>query len=124
MAKEAKKDGAKKSIVDMINSLDTTVSADLTEVNSMEAEVREMAETQMKDEEKKEKANELVRITKRAVYTNIRLKIDAQYSKKTGEVMADARNKSLELLNQLRSDVVRPAVDVKLWLLLPAASES
>ena len=80
MAKETTKAAAKtSSIMDMINNLEgTTVSEDLSAANTMEAEVREMAESKMKEEEKKEKADQLIRITKRAVYTNIRLKIEAK----------------------------------------------
>lgn len=102
MAKETKNESKKTSIMDMINNLDGSVSDNLKQANSMEAEVREMAENKMKEEEKKEKADELIRITKRAVYTNIRLKIDAKYTKDTKEIMDAARNKSLELLNDLK----------------------
>ena len=94
MAKENKgADKAKNSIIDMINNLDGSVSDNLKNANTMEAEVREMAESKMKEEEKKEKAEELVRITKRAVYTNVRLCIEAKYTKDTKEVMDTARNK-------------------------------
>ena len=103
MAKENKgADKAKNSIIDMINNLDGSVSDNLKNANTMEAEVREMAESKMKEEEKKEKADELVRITKRAVYTNVRLCIEAKYTKDTKEVMDTARNKSLALLNDLK----------------------
>ena len=59
MAKETTKAAAKtSSIMDMINNLEgTTVSEDLSAANTMEAEVREMAESKMKEEEKKEKAD-------------------------------------------------------------------
>lgn len=102
MAKEKGAEKAKNSIIDMINNLDGSVSDNLKNANTMEAEVREMAENKMKEEEKKEKADELVRITKRAVYTNVRLCIEAKYTKDTKEVMDTARNKSLELLNDLK----------------------
>lgn len=103
MAKENKgAEKAKNSIIDMINNLDGSVSDNLKNANTMEAEVREMAENKMKEEEKKEKADELVRITKRAVYTNVRLCIEAKYTKDTKEVMDTARNKSLTLLNDLK----------------------
>lgn len=102
------KEATKKSVLDLINDLDGNISDNLASANSMEDEVREMAESKMKEEEKKEKADELVRITKRAVYTNIRLKIDAQYTKKCGEIVADARNKSLDLLNQLKEGKLSP----------------
>jgi len=104
-----KEESKKTSIMDMINNLDGSVSDNLKQANSMEAEVREMAENKMKEEEKKEKANELIRITKRAVYTNIRLKIDAKYTKDTKEVMDAARNKSLELLNDLKEGKLTPS---------------
>lgn len=106
----AKKEETKKSsIIDMINDLDGSVSENLKQANSMEAEVREMAENKMKEEEKKEKADELIRITKRAVYTNIRLKIDAKYAKNTKEIMDTARNKSLELLTNLKEGKITPS---------------
>ena len=109
MAKENKKEEKKTSIIDMISNLDGgTVSDNLKQANSMEAEVREMAETKMKEEEKKEKANELIRITKRAVYTNIRLVVEAKYTKDTKEIMDAARNKSLELLNELKEGKLSP----------------
>jgi len=109
MAKETKNESKKTSIMDMINNLDGSVSDNLKQANSMEAEVREMAESKMKEEEKKEKANELIRITKRAVYTNIRLKIDAKYTKDTKEIMDAARNKSLDLLNDLKEGKLTPS---------------
>ena len=110
MAKETKAAAAKtSSIMDMINDLEgSTVSENLAAANTMEAEVREMAETKMKEEEKKEKADQLIRITKRAVYTNIRLKIEAKYQNDTSKVMAEARNKSLELLKDLKEGKVTP----------------
>lgn len=109
MAEKKNAAAKKSSIMDMINNLDgTTVSQDLEATNTMEAEVREMAEAKMKEEEKKEKADELIRITKRAVYTNIRLKIEAKYQKDTNEVMSTARNKSLELLNNLKEGKLTP----------------
>ena len=102
MAKEKTAEKAKNSIIEMINNLDGSVSDNLKNANTMEAEVREMAENKMKEEEKKEKANELIRITKRAVYTNVRLCIEAKYTKDTKEIMDTARNKSLALLNDLK----------------------
>ena len=109
MAKETKAAAKTSSIIDMINDLEgSTVSENLAAANAMEAEVREMAETKMKEEEKKEKADQLIRITKRAVYTNIRLKIEAKYQNDTSKVMAEARNKSLELLKDLKDGKVTP----------------
>ena len=102
MAKEKAAEKAKNSIIEMINNLDGSVSDNLKSANTMEAEVREMAENKMKEEEKKEKADELIRITKRAVYTNVRLCIEAKYTKDTKEIMDTARNKSLALLNDLK----------------------
>ena len=102
MAKENAAEKAKNSIIEMINNLDGSVSDNLKSANTMEAEVREMAENKMKEEEKKEKADELIRITKRAVYTNVRLCIEAKYTKDTKEIMDTARNKSLALLNDLK----------------------
>ena len=55
MAKETKNESKKTSIMDMINNLDGSASDNLKQANSMEAEVREMAENKMKEEEKKEK---------------------------------------------------------------------
>lgn len=107
MAKDKEKKST--SIVDMISNLEGSTSENLQNANAMEKEVLEMAESKMKEEEKKEKANELIRITKRAVYTNIRLCIEASYSKDAGKVLADARNKSLELLNDLKEGKLTPA---------------
>ena len=109
MAKENKKEEKKTSIIDMINNLDGSVTDNLKAANTFESEVREMAENKMKEEEKKEKAEELVRITKRAVYTNIRLCIEAKYTKDTKEIMDSARNKSLELLNDLKEGKITPS---------------
>lgn len=109
MAKDKETKTKKTSIMDMINDLDGSVSENLAEVNTMEEEVRKMAETKMKEEEKKEKADELIRVTKRAVYTNIRLKIEAKYQKDTNNIMADARNESLELLKKLQNGELTPA---------------
>ena len=109
MVKETKAAAKTSSIMDMINDLEgSTVSENLAAANTMEAEVREMAETKMKEEEKKEKADHLIRITKRAVYTNIRLKIEAKYQNDASKVMAEARNKSLELLKDLKEGKVTP----------------
>ena len=108
MAKETKEKKST-SIVDMISNLEGSVSENLQNANAMEKEVLEMAENKMKEEEKKEKANELVRMTKRAVYTNIRLKVEAKYTKDSGDVMAEARNKSLELLNNLKEGKLTPS---------------
>lgn len=108
MAKKEEKT-VKNSIMDMISDLESgSVTENLANVNTMEAEVREMAENKMKEEEKKEKADELVRITKRAVYTNIRLKVEASYTKHAYDIMAAARNKSLELLNELKEGKITP----------------
>ena len=108
MAKK-NEESKKTSIIDMINDLDGSISDNLKQANSMEEEVRQMAENKMKEEEKKEKADELIRITKRAVYTNIRLKIDAKYAKDTKEIMDAARNKSLEMLNDLKEGKITPS---------------
>ena len=108
MAKK-NEESKKTSIIDMINDLDGSISDNLKQANSMEEEVRQMAENKMKEEEKKEKADELIRITKRAVYTNIRLKIDAKYAKDTKEIMDGARNKSLEMLNDLKEGKITPS---------------
>jgi hypothetical protein len=104
MAKETKK-----GIMEMLNGENLNVEEALKNANAMDQEVLEMAQNKMKEEEKKEKADELIRITKRAVYTNIRLKIDAKYTKDTKEVMDAARNKSLELLNDLKEGKLTPS---------------
>ena len=110
MAKENKgAEKAKISIIDMINNLDGNVSDNLKNANVMEAEVREMAENKMKEEERKEKAEELIRMTKRAVYTNVRLCIEAKYTKDTKEIMDAARNKSLAMLNELKEGKITTA---------------
>ena len=106
MAKETKK---AMSIVDMISNAEGNVSENLQNANQMEKEVQEMAENKMKEEEKKQKADELIRITKRAVYTNVRLVIESKYTKDTEKIMAEARNKSLELLNELKEGKLTPS---------------
>ena len=74
----------------------------LKESNSFDAEIREMAESQLKEEEKKEKAAELARMSKRAAWTNLRFRIEKNYANKCDDIEGDALKKSLELLNCLK----------------------
>ncbi len=105
MGKETKKNA---TFIDAMNDEKTSIKDQLKNMNTMSEEVREMATERMKKEEAEAQADELVRMSKRAVYTNLRLKIEAAYLKDATKHMADSRNKSLELLNQLKDGKLTP----------------
>ena len=99
MAKETKKMG----IMDMLNGDNVNVDEVLQSTNAMDEEIRKMAETKMKDEEKKEKAEQLIRISKRAGWTNTRFLIEKQYTKQCDNIEAQLLKDSKELLDCLAS---------------------
>jgi len=92
----------KQSIMDAIMNDKIGVEDALKESNSFDAEIREMAENQLKEEEKKEKADELARMSKRAAWTNLRFRIEKNYANKCDDIEGNALKKSLELLNCLK----------------------
>jgi hypothetical protein len=96
------KNKGKQSIMDAIMNDKIGVEDALKESNSFDAEIREMAESQLKEEEKKEKAAELARMSKRAAWTNLRFRIEKNYANKCDDIEGDALKKSLELLNCLK----------------------
>lgn len=91
------------SIMDAIANEKLGVEDVLGQANAMDDEVRKMAEDKMKEEEKKEKADELIRISKQATWTNLRLRIEKNYTNKTDDIEGAALKKSLELLNALKA---------------------
>lgn len=99
---DKKKNEGKQSIMDAIMNDKIGVEDALKESNSFDAEIREMAESQLKEEEKKEKAAELARMSKRAAWTNLRFRIEKNYANKCDDIEGDALKKSLELLNCLK----------------------
>lgn len=98
MAKETK---TGKSIMDMLNGENVNVEDALKSANSMDDEIRQMAETKMKDEEKKEKADQLIRMSKRAGWTNLRFLIEKRYTKKCDDIESDLLKESKNLLDCL-----------------------
>lgn len=110
MAKENK---GKPSIMDAIMNDKMGVEDALKESNSFDAEIREMAESQLKEEEKKEKAAELARMSKRAAWTNLRFRIEKNYANKCDDIEGDALKKSLSLLNSLKEGKIEIEKDGK-----------
>lgn len=102
MAKE-KENSKQISIMDAITNEKVGVEEVLGQSNAMDDEIRKMAEDKMKEEEKQEKAEELIRISKQAAWTNLRLRIEKNYTNKTDDLVGDALKKSLELLNALKT---------------------
>ena len=66
----------KKGIMEMLNGENLNVEEALKNANAMDQEVLEMAQNKMKEEEKKEKADQLIRMSKRAGWTNLRFLIE------------------------------------------------
>ena len=91
----------KKSIMDMLNGENINVEEALKSANSMDDEIRQMAETKMKDEEKKEKADQLVRMSKRAGWTNLRFLIEKRYTKECDDIESGLLKESKNLLECL-----------------------
>lgn len=96
MAKETKK-----GIMEMLNDENINVDEALKSANSMDDEIRKMAEDKMKDEEKKEKADQLVRMSKRAGWTNLRFLIEKRYAKKCDDIEGELLKESKNLLECL-----------------------
>lgn len=109
----AKDKETKQSIMDAIMNDKMGVEEALKESNSFDAEIREMAEKQLKDDEKKEKAQELARMSKRAAWTNLRFRIEKNYANKCDDIQGEALKKSLSLLNALKEGKIECEKDGK-----------
>jgi hypothetical protein len=96
MAKEVKK-----GIIEMLNGENVNVEEALKNANAMDQEVLEMAQNKMKEEEKKEKADQLIRMSKRAGWTNLRFLIEKRYTKECDEIESSLLKESKNLLDCL-----------------------
>lgn len=91
----------KKGIMEMLNGENVNVDEALKNANAMDQEVLEMAQNKMKEEEKKEKADQLIRMSKRAGWTNLRFLIEKRYTKECDEIESALLKESKNLLDCL-----------------------